>query len=206
MSPYDNPEYWAMVRHIRDVDRAGGDSTLARLVTADWLQDHGEEARATYIRWRCDAPTPFSHATGDGAGSVVLFDPEGEPVEVELAPRHPGVQFDSAGGWVVSARCPFAWWLQHGPDLCRRHPVRGVVITDFGPEACQWAQRQYDTVAVSMAVDGEFLTTPAVRFALALARHFSPNFLFVPGETANRVAHRWAEFEADHPAPSEATR
>jgi uncharacterized protein (TIGR02996 family) len=129
-SHYDNPDYWALIRKIREIDRAGGDSTLVRLVTADWLQDHGEEERAMYIRWRCEDPTPFSHVPGDGAGSLVLLDPEGTPVAVELVEKHRGVQFYSAGGWVVGVRCPFTWWLTCGLGLCRRNPIREVAITD----------------------------------------------------------------------------
>lgn len=34
-SPYDSPDHHALIRGIRQIDRAGGDSTLARLVTAD---------------------------------------------------------------------------------------------------------------------------------------------------------------------------
>lgn len=34
-SPYDSPGYHALIRGIRQIDQSGGDSTLARLVTAD---------------------------------------------------------------------------------------------------------------------------------------------------------------------------
>ncbi len=220
MTPYDSPDYWALIRRIREIDRAGGDSTLARLVTADWLQDHGEEARASFARVqvryaqiheddtlerdelsellltryaiRVATPTPFAP---DCLNRLW-------PSEIHTGPTR---EWDWLSGWLSAVRCPFRWWLTHGPDICRRHPVREVVVTDFGVEICQWAQRQYDTVAVAMMVDGEFVTDPAVRYALALARHFSPKNLFVPTKTANAVALRWAESEADNHTPAEAT-
>ena len=59
-TPYDLPDYHALIRRIREIDRAGGDSTLARLVTADFLQEHGEEWRAALIRSQCDGVKGFS--------------------------------------------------------------------------------------------------------------------------------------------------
>lgn len=43
---YDHPEYLALCRAVR----ANPDCDLPRKVVADWLRDHGDEDRATYIQ------------------------------------------------------------------------------------------------------------------------------------------------------------
>jgi uncharacterized protein (TIGR02996 family) len=189
MTAYDHPDYHALIRTIREIDRApvDNDSTLARLVTADWLEERGEGERAAYIRWRSTDPTPFEHAPGDGAGSIVLLDPEGPPVEIELAPRHPGVQFGTAGGFVRSARCPLAWWLEHGPDLCRRHPLREVTITGV-PRAERFGEitRWLFSVAATVPDHIERLSALSVVYSAGCG-------YTTPLDDLNTAALRWAE-------------
>lgn len=146
-SVYDSLDYHALIRRIREIDRAGKDSTLARLVTADWLEEHGEAERAAFARihvryeaiWRDDTPErdEISELL-KGRFSVTRF---ASPPFAPDCPRRldpnptegPPRTWDWMGGWVRVVRCPLAWWLAHGPDVCRRHPVREVVITDKYP-------------------------------------------------------------------------
>jgi uncharacterized protein (TIGR02996 family) len=162
-SPYENPDYHALVRRIREIDRAGGDSTLARLVTADWLEDHGEEERAEFVRTQVRYAIIHADDTPerDELSEMLLarfvirvatptpFAPDC-PNRMWPEEIHVGVprEWDWLSGWLSAVRCPLAWWLAHGPDLCRRHPVREVVITgDYIRlvDAADWRPRRYLT-------------------------------------------------------------
>lgn len=153
MTPYDNPDYWAFIRGIRSIDLAGGDSTLARLVTADWLEENGEAERAEYIRVSCDWWDGYmsvnkANRLGDRLFALLAANPrwafpadDGFTVSVRSSFKveafHPEddqtVQVETRQGFMREVRCSLAWWLTHGPDLCLRHPVREVVITDREP-------------------------------------------------------------------------
>jgi len=140
-SPYDSPDYWSLVRRVRDIHRAGDDSGddsgVPRLVVADWLEERGESDRAYLIREMSE----WHHAMLPGEwhtyfGRVFVAD-DGrlafvhnddcrllDPSCAALSERY------WRGGFLDRVSCPLDWWLAHGPDLCRRHPVRGVTVTD----------------------------------------------------------------------------
>jgi uncharacterized protein (TIGR02996 family) len=115
------PDYWALIRQIRAIDRDGGDSTLARLITADWLEDHGEEDRAEYIRLNITDKNLCGSQKPEAYRSAALDEPR-------LSADYVAGCLEA--GFLSIVRCPLAWWLTHGPDICRRHPVREVVIAD----------------------------------------------------------------------------
>lgn len=158
MTPYDLSDYHALIRGIREIDRAGGNSTVARLVCADWLQDHGEEERAEYVRLDSQHPgdnSPESYRSAElwarnrdkwFAGIHGTFSQDTfEFVTSTDAPGRLGEDYVAGcltAGFLSVVRCPLAWWLAHGPDLCRRHPVREVVITGASPGQLYWPQHE----------------------------------------------------------------
>jgi len=147
-SPYDSPDYWSIIRRVRDIDRAGDDSGVPRLIAADWLEDHGEAERAMFARIQVryaeihNDDTPERDELSDlqqtrfiiCRGIPTWFAPDC-PNRMWPDQCHRGTprEWDWYRGWISAVRTPLDWWLAHGPDLCRRHPVMEVTVTDaFG--------------------------------------------------------------------------
>jgi len=127
VNPYDNHDYWSLIRQIRTIDRAGGDSTLARLVTADWLEEQGEAERAEFIRTTAEDRGWYHDGSLGRLREFGIF--KCLPDAVSDYEQTGGV----TAGFLSVVRCTLAWWLAHGPTLCRRHPIRDIVITDKTP-------------------------------------------------------------------------
>ena len=226
MSPFDNPDYHALIRRIREIDRAGGDSTLARLVTADWLQDHGEEKRAEFVRLSVDLDGP-SHPTAAFAETAAMSvrrdqlfagpHPElwdQEVLWLGLDPQGNAKTYLSPSwerGWVSGVRCSLARWLAHGPDLCRRHPVREVVITDWEPVS---EGEIYQVISVVMPDQVSVTRTVTRAVGTDFMRRDRPDLWrlvapfggqpFPAATAANAAVLQWAESEADAPVISAA--
>lgn len=212
MSPYDLPDYHALIRGIRDIDRADGDSTLARLVCADWLEERGEGWRAALIRSQCGGesksfqvdntpplvadrgqPSTRWHAFACPKGSTDHFRKTLPP------PPESSVWWRIQKGFVYIACCPLAWWLAHGPDLCRRHPVRDVMVTDT--PTVDVVNRIQSRFASTTNHDGtpNFHLLYAMQDALIGVRNEPASFV----TALCPVLLRWAEHEADRPTTSE---
>ena len=78
---YDHPEYLALLAAVK----AQPSDDLPRLVMADWLDEHGEEARAEFIRVQCEMKR------GDcpkckGEGSIVVW-AQYDPVGADIPPN-----------------------------------------------------------------------------------------------------------------------
>lgn len=205
---YDSPDYHALVRGIRLLDRAGeaDRATLARLVTADWLEERNVGRWPDFIRGQCDGvaatspsmlqlsiPDPFAlHGGGrwhcDHVGNrVTLQDRDGEPV----------LWFRQ--GFADSLRCPLAWWLAHGPDLCRRHPVREVALANVRPYQGLGGRYRFHGEMRPMA---DFNVPDFLAAMLVDDPVRGPNFGWYDSAAEalaalNTVALRWAEAEAD---------
>lgn len=229
MTPYDLPDYHALIRHIRDVDRAGGDSTLARKVVADWLEEHGEEERAEFVRIGCEvadcAPCTCLPATirspsytwcdgcrdraaiRDGC-ACYLRGPKPHLYENEVVWFHDGSGTDTLRmvmrpewdrGWVASVRCELSRWLTHGPDICRRHPVRKVVITGLTTDRANhidshqvrrfttMVRKDFPCISDEMAAEAELISEDDL-----IRDEVTPIVTLT-----NKYALRWAEAEAD---------
>jgi uncharacterized protein (TIGR02996 family) len=128
MTPYDLPDYHALVNAIRQAERDGHDHKLVRLITADWLEEHGEEDRAHYIRQACED----QHGRQYTNSLAILA--EQRPVK-DLPPV--GDEFAVGGqlrwGSIHWISCRMNWWMENGPYLVRRHPVTAIHITDKTP-------------------------------------------------------------------------
>jgi len=217
-TPYDNPDYHAFIRHLRTED-----SDLARLVIADWLEEREEAERAEFIR---------VHVEGWGCRTLVQFERcydlmrknGGTWLHRDLWPSHDP---NTAGvtlwqsiyplftrGFVENVSCPLDWWLEHGPAVCRRHPVREVRITDRMPNltiARERAMWHSDVIQEGYLYRLGYLDQfaasilPSVIYGHLVGRDTSwPVFPHCRYNTAadavaalNAAALRWAEAEAD---------
>lgn len=195
---YDSPDYHALIRGIRQIDRAGGDSTLARLVTADFLEENGEEQRAAYVRTRCENPEPFAVPAGMSFGFVGLANGRLHLYEIEDAAR--GVEYVAERGFLSSVSCPIAWWMAHGPDICRRHPVREVGITDRTPASevtgYMWADAKDRHLFFDYSVPGPIWERMrGVWQQIGFFKSFQ--YPTAATNSLNDAALRWAEAVAD---------
>lgn len=151
MTPYDSPEWHALVAGIR---AAPGEDT-PRLVAADWLEDHGLGERAAFVREQVLYGVD-GKAFVDGRGPRWTYyssrkggNRKGESDSVrrwlppcEWFPDHAGLVFLTIHrGFLSSVRCPAAAWLAHGDALYAREPVTRVVLTTmpmYGWQFTRW--------------------------------------------------------------------
>ena len=108
-----------------------GDDT-ARLVFADYQEEHGGEGWAYLIRqWGQPTVCPA------GMSADVCFYPgpaAGTHYTVKLAEGRVGVQYVVRRGFVDEIRCPAAAFTEgFARELFSRHPVTRVVLTDAEP-------------------------------------------------------------------------
>lgn len=138
--------------------RANPEEDTPRLVYADWLQEHGQEERAEFIRVQVEYARLHEHfagheATGGneycrrcvnaaGMSSLLLGKfrvPRQGPAPFAADCPHriagmadyagPLVEWDWHRGFVCEVRGPAAWWLAHGDAIRRAHPVTRVRLT-----------------------------------------------------------------------------
>lgn len=125
----------------------------ARLVAADWLEEHGETARAEFIRVQVHLAKVLR---AQGNPPYYRFPSQEETLsrrERELFQQSPethdwfGPAFDLARvgsdwwsyldwfrrGFISLVRCPLADWLAHGAAIVAAHPVERVALTGVQP-------------------------------------------------------------------------
>lgn len=134
-----------------------------RLIYADWLDEHGEPARAEMIRMMVAAgptlitktfpriryPSPGEFARdGWGVCEVVTFAQTHAAVSVWLDDPRGDLDYGCLWdrGLITSITCPAADWLAHADGLLAEHPVQDVWLTT-------WPEINY--------VDGDSTTTDA---------------------------------------------
>lgn len=131
-----------------------GDDT-ARLVYADWLQEHGREERAEFIRvqvwlWAnpsCGSCTGSEWSAGKPCHECKDREERRGRVALRLFARYSwrefagpainivpdGARWDDhiqyARGFVESVTCASADWLAHGDAILAQHPVTAVRLT-----------------------------------------------------------------------------
>lgn len=107
------------------------DDDTPRLIFADWLEEHGEEARAFCIRRGVEEDLPHLVAPGSEAAVEVMLNALdlSAPPQIErvlIAPALDRVSYTVRRGFVHSVTLPAADWLAHADALLRAHPVREV--------------------------------------------------------------------------------
>lgn len=145
---------------VRAIIEAPADDAV-RLIFADWLEDRGESARATFIRFQCrraelmrfveswagKASNERGGELGAEAGAALAEAQALERRECELLsggrdyewffPR--GAFRDPASwtyqrGFVADVTCTLADWLARGAAIVSRHPVERVTLAGAEPE------------------------------------------------------------------------
>ena len=109
------------------------DDDTPRLVFADWLEDHGDEARAEFIRLQCrlaaaEGPRLWERWTKHGpidARGIALIDQQGAEWAKE-APKWATKNFAFYRGFVGRTQTTAREWLAGVAGLYRRVPVEGL--------------------------------------------------------------------------------
>jgi uncharacterized protein (TIGR02996 family) len=155
VSAYDHPDWQAFVAAVREAP----DEDTPRLVAADWLDEHGEHARAELVRVQCAlARLVFGPLTGwalrPGESYAALHSrllcecdscQTAKPLrgrEAELL-GGPNPRPFAANVWAIYARgfcehvrLPWEEWRDRGDQLLRREPVRAVDL--LTPPSGHW--------------------------------------------------------------------
>jgi uncharacterized protein (TIGR02996 family) len=143
---------------------AAPDDDAVRLVFADWLEEHGEEERAEFVRLQCRlAEIEREIGRRQFFHGLLLERDRLCGREVELLPGQRkladaaltavlggGFAFNLGRGFVHSVTLPAADWLKHAKALLEAHPIREV---RFSTWPCARSR-----VAVGSQPFGEFWT------------------------------------------------
>jgi uncharacterized protein (TIGR02996 family) len=123
-----------------DAIRTNPDDDTARLVYADFLQEHGEGDRAEFIRWQ----VARFHDLSDGPldrfvewprdGGVWPYDDWPDSATAIFGPHLPRVTFRWRRGFIDSVGLPVAVFTRNAKSLFARHPVTDVSLHDVRPE------------------------------------------------------------------------
>jgi len=139
--------------------RENPEDDAPRLIYADWLEDHGEEEQAEFIRVQveesrlhvcgcapslfvapdcpvCKAVRPLRARWRELlSGLYGQFRPTSDDSWGVLATHRGGTTPASfvRRGFVHTVRCPTATWLAHRVELVRRHPLQRVELTNREP-------------------------------------------------------------------------
>lgn len=135
------------------------DEDTARLVYADWLQEHGQGERAWLIRFQCDHANRYIH---DGTDEFPLIEKRaadwfhlreltgrkynrishhyyaadwGWPLLRIAPPRLRGDWYELSirRGFVYEISLPSAAFVRHAETLFASHPIEHVVLSDAAP-------------------------------------------------------------------------
>ena len=166
------------------------DDIALRLVYADWLEEHGQEERAEFIRCQVELarirPEKAGGLTVWSSDEAAADDLRSENPHAERLRRrerdllgypngvclhcdwhapipHGGFEWEFRRGFVEVVSLPLAAWLEHGPALVRRHPIRELRIPDLSEEECHvwlnWAREQAGMTPIIKA-NRQALRTP----------------------------------------------
>ena len=117
---------------LRDI-LANPEDDAPRLVYADWLDEHGDEARAELIRVGCERAR-LEEGPRWAALAVrerQLLAAHGDTWKQEVAAwARPGCWFER--GFVAGVECRAGEFCERGRGLCRRAPVRHAALRSVG--------------------------------------------------------------------------
>src|SRR5262245_10663761 len=96
---------------------------VARLVYADWLEEHDEASYAAFIRYQIESGRTGNFVCGhDSTGWFPGTHELGDKASVTVS-----------RGFVSHIELPATAFLTHARDIFRRHPVTSVRLTDREP-------------------------------------------------------------------------
>src|SRR5439155_14102573 len=153
------PDYLEWTALMRAVCAAPEDDT-PRLVAADWLEEHGDPKRASFVRVQVRLAQLDASGLGQSTEAKLLQYEEKRllsPLEIDalMWAAHDcpelvdlvgsngrtgleGMKVDGADrliyrrGFVEQINCPAVSWLHHGRAIRERQPVRDLVLTGCG--------------------------------------------------------------------------
>lgn len=123
-------------RPFIDAILAAPDDDAPRLIYADWLQEHGDEARAEFIRVQCELHQIAPLGIAIPGHMIVRFETLRRR-EQELLPLLPddGMRFDVTmipvwrRGFLEEITCAAADCIAHLDAIREEHPIREVRLT-----------------------------------------------------------------------------
>jgi uncharacterized protein (TIGR02996 family) len=151
-----------------------------RLIYADWLQDHGEEERAEFIRVQCELaqvqlkidaldradalfPLRFADMTLrhdtllPRMRSLLLANEHWDSLPFPSFAEnfhdgtiHPHSRMFSRG-FVGAVVCPWEIWESHGPALVARHPIERVTLAGMRPRVSKF----HDDIPHAREIEGK---------------------------------------------------
>lgn len=95
-----------------------------RLIYADWLEDHGQDAYAAYIRDRVRNPALATDYVQECTAALHWCEPD-DPIRL--------VESKWRRGFPYFVRCPMDVWMEIAGELMRRWPIQGLAVSDKGP-------------------------------------------------------------------------
>lgn len=155
-TPYDSPDYHALIHNMRT-----DDSDIARLVAADWLEERGESERASFIRLSVESGSiarSLKKRRQSSRWRSSIHEYGGCASESAVTSWIPGARISvfhegwhSSGSAIITALnfsmiewsrgfaglvtgCSFRWWVDYGPDIVRRHPITRIDILSSASE------------------------------------------------------------------------
>lgn len=118
-------EFLKVSRHWEDCKCGGGNGHHCKPCDDKdtWSEYHDR-------RWDCWAKLRMEfgipeYSAGDGRGRDTKCCMYASINRLGLA-----IKFTERRGFIESVTCPLDWWLSHGPELCRWHPVQRVEIAE----------------------------------------------------------------------------
>lgn len=116
----DDPQWLALCAEVI----AKPDDDLPRVVSADWLEEHGQNERAHAI-WLYCLNKEFQF--------VLDQDRPGTRRALGLDHIPPSLALTVNRGYLKAVQCTWAEWERWGPWLAKRHPIEKVVVSDKQP-------------------------------------------------------------------------
>jgi uncharacterized protein (TIGR02996 family) len=150
-------ERQAFLDHIID----NPEDDVARLVFADWLEEHGEEERAEFIRIQCALAEKEREAMDRDLKKVRSLQRQEKFLLQKIHKKVEGFEWTNAGWWswplgsmdneyqerfhrgfIDTVVCDLESWIKYSKILLQTNPIQTITITDkephHDPEQQKW--------------------------------------------------------------------
>jgi uncharacterized protein (TIGR02996 family) len=119
---------------------------VARLVLADWLQEHGEEDRAGFLReadrheFQFEGGWQYYRGCGLLSPHVAML--YSELVAADADSWGAGAQATFRGPFMERVSMTTEAFVKHAPSVFSQHPIMKVRLTDLNPEYEWWSHQE----------------------------------------------------------------
>lgn len=166
-------------RALLDGILAHPEQDVRRLIYADWLQEHGQEDRAEFIRVQIEYTLIHEHYSSHTDDScaicrrgveldnllqtkfkISLFGPStfasDDPYRLMgLNSTGPRVEWNWHRGFICDMRMPWLYWFNNAKVLITHHPIREVRLTTI-PEVEISPRPEWSSAPITLMEDGVF--------------------------------------------------